>query len=100
MSYVIELAWPAVALVFGALVVWRVEKWASWKQGRLQARLSDAESRLNLAERRIDHAHQMISDNGTIISRLLELEREVERVLKTPTPPAERHTAQSLARFK
>ncbi len=94
MSYVIELAWPAVALVFGALVVWRVEGWArgSFSRG-LVRRLEETNSRLTDVVRDLN----LTTAAGW---KLAERVEKLEAALKAPAPAVERHTKEALQRFR
>lgn len=99
MSYVIALAWPLVALVALGLVavgLWRLGWISEWER-KQQGQWADhviAHAKLEAHFKALEGA--LVTLDGTTTARIEKL----ETVLKTSPPPADKHTAASLARFR
>ncbi len=100
MSYVIDLAWPAVALTFGALVVWRVDRWLVAGKSSLAGKVDLLDTYAGDARDRLRHVSEQLEAHGRNLIQLNLQTDRLEAALKAPTPAVERHTKEALQRFR
>lgn len=83
----IDIAWPAVALVLGLLVFFRSKQWVPVDTAKLMETRAIAEavreaykSDLNILTRRMNEMAEMLSSLGTVAPHYEELLRQFEEL--------------------